>query len=161
MKTCIIFYSYSGVTRGIAEKIRTACGGDLIEVRSKEDYSAITAYTLGCIRARREQSDPIEPEVIDVSSYDIIVVGTPVWAWKPAPATNAAIKVLKGCEGKKAVIYATCGSQAGETLPIMKKGLEEKGVTVIGEVGFTRKEVNGGKKIQELTGYILPTGLSG
>ena len=150
MKTCIIYHSYSGVTRRIAEKIRDACGGDLIEVTPKDQYSTLTAYSLGCIRARKEACDPITPDTIDVSSYDLIVIGTPVWAWKATPAINGAIAALKGCDGKSAVIFATCGSSAKDTLPIMKSALGKKGVRVMGEVVLNKSEISSNKKINDL-----------
>jgi len=150
MKPSIIYHSYSGVTRGIAEKIQKACGGDLIEVKLKQNYSSITAYTLGCYRAMKEECDPIEPETIDVSSSDLIVIGTPVWAFKATPAINAAIAALRGCDGKKAVIFATCGSSAKDTLPILKKDLGAKGIAVIGEFVLTRKEIGEGQKVNIL-----------
>jgi flavodoxin len=150
MKTSIIYHSYSGITRGIAEKIQEACGGDLIEVKLKKNYSAITAYSLGCYRARREECDPIEPESIDVSTSDLVVIGTPVWAFKATPAINAVIAALKGCDGKKAVIFATCGSSAKDTLPILKKALSAKGVSVVGEYVLTRKEIGEGQKVNDL-----------
>ncbi len=96
MKTSIIYHSYSGITRGIAEMIQEACGGDLIEVKLKKNYSSLTAYTLGCYRATKEQCDPIEPETIDVSTADLIIIGTPVWAFKATPAINGAVAALKG-----------------------------------------------------------------
>jgi flavodoxin len=154
MKTSIIYHSYSGITRGIAEKIQGACGGDLIEVKLKENYSKLTAYTLGCYRATKEQCDPIEPETIDVSASDLLVIGTPVWAFKATPAVNAAIAALKGCDGKKAVIFATCGGSAKDTLPILKKALEAKGVIVVGECVFNKKEIEEGQKINVLLDSI-------
>jgi flavodoxin len=154
MKTSIIYYSYSGITRGIAEKIQKACGGDLIEVKSKEHYSKLTAYTLGSYRAMKMECDPIEPETIDVSPSDLIVIGTPVWAFKATPAINAAIAALKGCNGKKAVIFATCGGSAKDTLPIMKKALEAKGVTVVGQFVLTQKEVEDEQKTKVLIDSI-------
>jgi len=150
MKPSIIYHSYSGVTRGIAEKIQKACGGDLIEVKLKQNYSSITAYTLGCYRAMKEECDPIEPETIDVSSSDLIVIGTPVWAFKATPAINAAIAALRGCDGKKGVIFATCGSSAKDTLPILKKALVAKGVAVVGEFVLTKKEIGEGQKVNIL-----------
>jgi flavodoxin len=154
MKTSIIYHSYSGITRGIAQKIQEACGGDLVEVKLKQNYSSLTAYTLGCYRAMKEECDPIEPEIIDVSASDLIVIGTPVWAFKATPAINAAIAALKGCDGKKAVIFATCGSSAKDTLPILKKALEAKGVTVAGQFVLTRKEIGDGQKINALVDCI-------
>ncbi len=150
MNTSIIYYSYSGITRGVAEKIQKACGGDLIEVKSKEHYSRLTAYTRGSYRAMKEEQDPIEPETIDVSVSDLVVIGTPVWAFKATPAINAAIAALKGCDGKKAIIFATCGSSAKDTLPILKKALEAKGMTVAGEFVLNRKEIGEGQKINVL-----------
>ncbi len=60
MKTSIIYHSYSGITRGIAEQVQKACGGDLIEVKPKENYSTLTAYSLGCYRAMKEECDAID-----------------------------------------------------------------------------------------------------
>jgi flavodoxin len=150
MKTSIIYHSYSGITRGIAEKVQKACGGDLIEVKPKENYSTLTAYSLGCYRAMKEECDKIEPETIDVSASDLVVIGTPVWAFKATPATNAAIAALKGCEGKKAVLFATCGSSAKDTLPILKKALEAKGVKVEGQFILTRQGTQDASQIDKL-----------
>jgi len=154
MKTSIIYHSYSGITRGIAEKVQKACGGNLVEVKPKENYSTLTAYSLGCYRAMKEESDPIEPETIDVSESDLVVIGTPVWAYKATPSINAAIAALKGCDGKKAVIFATCGSSAKDTLPILKKVLESKGVIVIAQFVINRKEIGEGQKVKVLIDSI-------
>ena len=150
MKTSIIYHSYSGITRVIAEKIQKACGGDLVEVRLKQDYSALTAYTIGCYRAMKEECDPIEPAAIDVSGSDLVVIGTPVWAFKATPAINAAVTVLNGCDGKKGVIFATCGSSAKETLPILKKSIEAKGMTIVGQFVLTKREIGEGSKVNAL-----------
>ena len=55
MSRCIIFHSYSGITRGVARKVRAACGGDLIEVKPKKNYNALTVYPLGGYRAMMPQ----------------------------------------------------------------------------------------------------------
>lgn len=154
MKTTIIFHSYSGITRGIAERIQAACGGDLIEVKPRKEYNKISAYTMGCLRARSEEADPVDPAAIDVASSDLIVIGTPVWAWKTTPVMNGAINALKNCEGKKAVVFATCGSQAGDAIPIMKRSLQQKGVTVVGEFMLTRKDVGDEQKVAGLVNAV-------
>jgi flavodoxin len=150
MTTAIIFHSYTGITRGIAKKIQAACDGDLIEVKPRQNYTKLTAYTLGSLRARSEESDPIEPNSIEVAGHDLIVIGTPVWAWKPTPAVNGAIRALKGCEGKPAVIFATCDAQAGDTLVTMRKALEKKGVHVQSEAVLTRRDCGDPQKVNAL-----------
>jgi hypothetical protein len=141
MRIKTIFYSYSGVTRGIAQKIQEACGGELVEVRAVKPYSSITAYSLGCYRARKGECDDIEPSSIDVSGADLIVIGTPVWALRAVPPINAAVKALEGCEGKTAVLFATCGGLAKDTLPLLTKALAAKDVRVAVEFVFDRFDV--------------------
>jgi len=158
MKTRIIYHSYSGTTRGIAEKIRDACGGNLVDVKLIHDYSALTAYTLGCYRAAKGVCDPIEQNVIDVSADDVLVIGTPVWAGRATPAVNASVEALTGCKGKKAVIFATCKGGARETLPLLKRALAEKGVTVVGEFVFTTPDLTDPAKISALVSAIKAEG---
>jgi flavodoxin len=150
MSRCIIYHSHSGITRRIAKRVKVACGGDLIEVMPQKKYNALTVYVLGGYRAMKGKQDLIEQKKIDVAGYDMIVLGTPVWGGKPTPVINAAIAALKGCEGKKAIIYATCGGKTGETIDIMKKALDAKGVKVVGDMVFTQKDIKDGKKINEL-----------
>ncbi|WOF15172.1 ArsR family transcriptional regulator [Methanoplanus sp. FWC-SCC4] len=158
MKPSIIFYSYTGITCGIAEKIQDETGGELVEVKTKEPYSKITAYTLGCFRARRGECDKIEQESIDVSDSDILVIGTPVWAFRATPAINAAVEALKGCDGKTAVLFATCGGQAGDTLPELTKALTAKGVRVKGEFLFDRNDVRDQGRINALIAAVKTAG---
>jgi flavodoxin len=154
MKTCIIYYSYSGNTRDVAERVSAACGGNLVEVTSDEYSSRLVAYTIGCYRAMKGMSDPVKPETIDVATDDLIVIGTPVWAGRAPPAINAAVAALSGCAGKPAVIFATCGGKEGQTLPILKKALEERGVKVTGEFVFDRKGVKDPDRIDAMITLI-------
>jgi flavodoxin len=158
MKASIIYYSRSGNTRSVAEKVRAACGGDLVEVKSDRYSSRLSAYTIGCYRAVKGMCDPIEPAAIDVAADDLIVIGTPVWAGRAPPAINAAVAALTGCDGKKAVIFATCGGKEGETLPIIKKALEERGVTVTGEFVFDTKGIMDPDRINSLIATVKASG---
>jgi len=155
LNLAIICYSYTGVTMDIAEQIRESCGGEIVAVRTREKYNTFTAYTRGVLRSRQGESDAIDPEIIDVSGYDLLVIATPVWAWKPAPAINAAIAALRGCEGKKAAILVTCNGQFGETIPLLKKALEARGMIVSAEIGLTKREVGDITRRNGIIGQIV------
>jgi len=154
MKICIIYHSYSGITRTVAEEIKKTCGGDLIEVNPEVAYSTLTAYTIGSYRAMKGEKDRIRPASIDTSGYDLIVIGTPIWFGRATPVINAAVDAIRGCEGKKAVIYATCASQAKETLPKMKKDLEAKGVIVIGMFELSKEDIAGRVRVADLIATV-------
>jgi hypothetical protein len=104
------------------------------------EYSSFTAYTTGVLRSRKGTCDEIVPGEIDVSQYDLLIIGTPVWAWKPAPAINAAVRALRGCEGKMAVTFVTCCNQPGDALPLLNKALAARGIDVMAEISLTQKD---------------------
>jgi DNA-binding transcriptional ArsR family regulator len=155
LNVCIIFYSYTGITRGIAEQIRNACGCDLVEVKTQKEYSSFTAYTTGVLRSRKGACDPIIPEEIDVSRYDLLIIGTPVWAGKPTPAINAAVRALKGCEGKKALIFVTSCGMPGEALPLLKTALTLRDVDVVSDINLTKEDTESQKAHNELIERIV------
>ena len=134
VRACVIFYSYTGITRGVAEGIRNASGCDLVEVRPKKPYTSLSVFTTGVLRSRKAACDPVEPDEIDVSAYDLLIIGTPVWAGKPAPPISGAVRALKGCEGKTAVIFITCSNYPGEALPVLARALSGRGVSVMAEI---------------------------
>jgi DNA-binding transcriptional ArsR family regulator len=156
IKACVIFYSYSGITRRVAEGIRNASGCDLVEVKTKEPYTSFSVYTKGVLRSRKEACDLIEPAEIDVSNYDFFIIGTPVWAWRPAPAINAAVQALRGCKGKIAVLFTTCSNQPGEALPILSKALADRGVRVMAEFSLDAEDTKnpdaGGELLRQIIG---------
>ncbi len=141
MTITTIYYSYSGVTRGVAEKVHAACGGELVEVAPVAPYSRLSVFLSGARRARKGRADVIEPSTIDVAGSDVIVIGTPVWASHPPPPVNAAVQALAGCSGKTAILFATCVGQARDTLPILAQALSAKQVRVAGEFVFTKNNV--------------------
>jgi DNA-binding transcriptional ArsR family regulator len=162
IRACVIYYSYTGITRGIAEGIRNASGCDLIEVRTQEPYSSFSAYTTGVLRSRKMACDPIVPEEIDVSGYDFLIIGTPVWAWKPAPAINAAVQALAGCEGKMAVVFSTCSNHPGEALPILSRALAARGIEVMAEISLNAEDTKnpdaGGELLRQIIAAAPLTG---
>jgi hypothetical protein len=110
------------------------------------------------------ECDPIEPAAIDVSGYDFLIIGTPVWAWKPSPAINGAVRALKGCEGKMAVIFTTCSNQPGEALPILSKALADRGVRVMAEISLDAEDTKnpnaGGELLRQIIGADPLRGLA-
>ena len=147
MSVCIVYHSETGNTKRVAEAVAKATGAVLVPVRDTAGYSRITMYLIGAPRARKGETAVIEPPQIDVSGYDLIVVGSPVWAWRPTPGANAAIAALTGCAGKRGMVFATSGGQPGETLRILKDALSGRGLKVEGSFHFSRRELGDARKL--------------
>lgn len=91
MKSLILYYSYGGNTRGIAQKLQKALGADLAEIKTLTPYTG--NYDDVVDQGQREVSEGFLPQLlplgVDLKGYDAIVLGTPVWWYTFAPAMNS------------------------------------------------------------------------
>jgi flavodoxin len=80
-KVLVIYYSLSGNTRSIAELIRERTGGDVFEIETVKDYPADYQGTVDEAKRELETGDlpTLKKSPPDMSSYDLILVGSPVW----------------------------------------------------------------------------------
>ena len=90
-KTLVAFFSASGTTKRVAEKLAAAAGGDLYEIRPAVPYTgADLDWQDKHSRSSVEMSDPSSrPQLADkdagIADYDRIFLGFPIW-WYTAPA---------------------------------------------------------------------------
>ena len=124
MKTLVIYYSYSGHTKKIAEELAAKESAGIAQIMDVKRPGRLKAYTAGCFAALRGKAWPIQPLDVDLSEYDRLILLAPVWAGNPAPAFNAILEQLP--EGKTiAVKMASAGgtSRCRERLEkIIKSG---------------------------------------
>ena len=108
-KILIAYYSYSGNTRTIAEKIRALTGGDLFEIKPKEPYPA--NYNDAVNLAQKEKAAGKKPELVenaDISAYDKIYLGTPVW-WYTFASPVRTFLSNNDFSGKTIIPFCTHG----------------------------------------------------
>ena len=109
----VLYFSATGTTKKIAERIAGKLGSDIIEIIPKEKYKDEDLdYNSDC-RANREQNDSkARPEIknkIDISKYDTIYLGYPIW-WGTNP--KIILTLLDSCDftGKTIIPFCTSGS---------------------------------------------------
>jgi flavodoxin len=154
MKICIIYHSETGNTRHVAQHIASAFDAQLIEVTDTVSYNRLTRFLVLCKMANREEKTVIEPESIDISGFDLVVFGSPVWVFKPTPVIHAAINGLKGCMGKPAVAFSTHGGRPGKTDEIFKKWIEERGMVPVAITNIHQNDRENQKKIKEFVALV-------
>jgi flavodoxin len=154
MKICIIYHSETGNTRHVAQHIASAFDAQLIEVTDTVSYNRLTRFLVLCKMANREEKTAIEPEAIDISGFDLVVFGSPVWAFKPTPVIHAAIDGLKGYMGKPAVAFSTHGGRPGKTDEIFKKWIEERGMVPVAISNIHQNDIENQKKTKELVALV-------
>lgn len=78
----IVYFSWSGNTRTVANIIHDLTDCDMVAIEVKEPYSDV--YNEVTARARHELDNDIRPalrtRIENMDKYDTLVVGTPIWA---------------------------------------------------------------------------------
>ena len=113
-KKLVAFFSASGTTKKVAEMIAEEVKADLFEIEPKVPYTkADLDWMDKKSRSSVEMSDKkYRPEImkkkVDMSSYDEILLGFPIW-WYVAPTIVNTFLEAYDFSGKKIVLFATSG----------------------------------------------------
>ncbi len=81
----VAYFSETGTTEGIAERISAGIGGVLYAITPSQPYnSADLSYNNDDCRANKEQNGPdarpvINGKIENIDEYDVLFLGYPIW----------------------------------------------------------------------------------
>ena len=114
MKFAVIYYSKSGNTKKIADKIKEKFDADMYFVEPEEAYGN---YFSAVARVGKEKVTKKEPvlktKVSDFSDYDVVFIGFPVW-YSTMPQFQQ--EYIRKCDlkGKRVIPFTTAGANGKE-----------------------------------------------
>jgi flavodoxin len=122
-KTLVVYFSHSGNTRYVAERIHNAVGGDIFEIKTVNTYPQ--SYNDCIAAAKKEQDENARPvlssQVSDMAAYDTVIVGYPNW-WGTIPMALFTFFESYDFTGKTIVPFCTHeGSRLGRSEADIKK----------------------------------------
>ncbi len=118
-KVAVVYFSATGNTKKIAELIKDDANADIFEIIPKQKYTSEDLnYGDSNTRATKEQNDDnARPEIannIDVSDYDVIFLGYPIW-WGNVPKIILSFIDNTNLSGKTVIPFCTSGSSGIST----------------------------------------------
>ena len=126
-KKLVAYFSASGTTKKVAERLAKAAGADLFEIRPAIPYtSADLNWMDKKSRSSVEMNDPdSRPEIAEtipnMVDYDTVFIGFPIW-WYVAPTIIDTFVESYDLSGKTIVPFATSGgSGMGKTVDVLSK----------------------------------------
>ncbi len=116
-KILVSYFSASGTTKGVAEKVASIIGGDLFEIEPACKYTdADLNWNDSASRSSIEMNDntsrpEIKNKVSNLNDYDTVLIGFPVW-WDLAPTIINTFIEENNLENKKVYVFATSGGSS-------------------------------------------------
>jgi flavodoxin len=138
MKALIVYFSRSGVTKKVAGRIAELLGCDLQEIVPVRGYSGLFGYLRAAIEIARKRLPEIHALERSPGDYDLVVVGTPVWANTMASPVRSFFSKYHD-ELKRVSLFATKG---GDRTSRFAKDVEKFwNITAAGTVELQAKNV--------------------
>lgn len=148
MKSLVVYYSRTNITKKLANDIAIQTNADIEEIKSKVNYDGKLGYARGIKDGASGKIVELEPQKYNPEDYDVVYIGAPVWASK---AANPIISYMKENEGKFSNVkfFLTAGSSGFDS---GFKQMEEKSVKPLKTLALTTKNVK--KDDYDLTSFI-------
>ncbi len=135
MKKLVIYYSFEGNTKLMAESIAKAADAELLQLKPKKEIKSkgFMKYVWGGKAAMMKEKPKLLPLDKNQEDYDLIFIGTPVWAWSCAPPMNSFLFSYPIVD-KKIALFCCHGGNKGNIFEKMRELLV--GNEFIGEIDF-------------------------
>lgn len=114
-KALVAYFSASGVTAGVADRLARSIGAELFEIKPEKIYTdADLDWRDKESRSSVEMNDrasrpAIASKVENMAQYDVVFVGFPIW-WYREPSIIDTFMEAYDFSGKTVVPFATSGS---------------------------------------------------
>ena len=158
-KSLVTYFSASGVTKKVAEKLAEAAGADLFEIKPEVAYTEADLNWMDKkSRSSIEMNDKsfrpaISEKCNNMEDYDVVYIGFPIW-WYVAPTIINTFLESYDFSGKTIVLFATSGGSGfGDTVKGLRGSVSD--TTVIKE----GKLFNSGVSKDKLVSWVNDLGL--
>jgi flavodoxin len=136
-KILVAYYSRTGTTKKLAENIAKILNADIDEIIDKKSRSGPIGFLTGGRDAMKRKETTIETKK-NPEKYDLVVIGTPVWAGNVTPAVRTYLTTYNF---KKVAFFCTFGGSSDKTFGEMEK-ICKRPTSILGLKG---RDVQSGK----------------
>ncbi len=152
MKTLVVYYSYEGSTKLAANKVAESLGADILEIKpvNEKKTKGFMKYVWGGRAAVMKHKPTLEPYEANIADYDLIIMGTPVWASTYAPPFHTFL-FNNSLENKKVALFCCHEGSPGKTFTHFKKNLQNS--DVLGEYDIRKTYEDSEVKLQNIADW--------
>lgn len=108
----VSYYSRTGHTQRIAELIAESVGADVERIIDAKSREGALGYLTAGRDAMFKRQSRIQPPMKDPSRYNLVILGTPIWAWNLSPPMRTYISDHKA-KFNQVAFFCTEGGSGG------------------------------------------------
>jgi flavodoxin len=156
MKAVVVFYSRTGTTRKVAEIIGGMLKCHIEEIVDTKNRAGAWGYLVAGKDSAMKNLTVIQGVKRNPALYDVVIIGTPVWAWHMSPPVRTYIAQQKE-KFKNLAFFCTMGGSGSKgTFGEMEALCGKKPLAVL---ALTAKEVAVGGFGERIKRFIEEMGL--
>ena len=138
MRILVVYYSRTGNTRKVAEEIRNSLDCDIEEIIDTKNRSGLLNYITSGYQASRKKLTTLENIKNDPASYDLLIIGTPVWASNVSTPIRTYINQNQAKFNNVAFFCTAGGSRFDGTFSELT---ELSGISPLARIGLKSNEI--------------------
>lgn len=151
MQILIAYYSRTGITKKLALELAKTSGADVEEIVDSNRRAGVLGYIVSGREALAKKLAVIEAPKLDVSEYDLLIVGTPLWAGTMSSPVRAYLHAVKEKIGKVAFFVTQQGTGQEKVFKILE---DYCGRPSVANMSALSKEVMRGDIKEKITDFI-------
>ena len=146
-KILVVYYSRTGHTEQVARALADRLGADLEPIREARSRKGLWQYFRSAREALTGKRPEIEPARHDPAAYDIVLLGSPVWASHPSTPVSTYLAANRDKLKAFACFVTLGGSGAEKALARME---DAAGKQALAKFSATERELKSGKWMEGL-----------
>ena len=154
-KTLVAYYSRTGHTRQIAEAIAAQCSAQVEQIRDVRNRTGWLGYWRSAYEALRKRPAVIKDVANNPATYDLVVLGTPVWAGNMSSPMRTYI-AAHGAHFTRIAVFCTEGGASGEN--VVSHIAELCGIAPIATLIVTGHDFASGDFRHKVTAFVNALG---
>ncbi len=150
-KILIVYYSRSGTTKKVAQRLAKASDADLLPIQDTATRSGALGYLRCALEAAFHTKAAIKDGILP-QDYDVIVLGTPIWFWNMSSPVRAFITQNK--HGfKRLALFCTYGGGGAEK--VLREMETLSGTKALATLALRDQELLGDANSEKLSEFAL------
>ncbi|WP_374563944.1 flavodoxin family protein [Ideonella sp.] len=151
----VVYFSRTGYTRRVAESLAQRLGAQLAPIDEPRSRRGILGYIRSAREAMRRAEVEITAPAADPGEFDLVLIGTPVWASHASPPARTLALRWQGRVKRVALFCTLGGSGAEAALAELQLAI---GQAPVATLALTDRKIDAGTAATKLDAFVAALG---